>query len=72
MRIPPNYGPRYSQSFADLFQELSVEQNIPCVPFLLDPIAKDIQYFQADRIHPTAKAQPLILDEVWLKLKPLL
>jgi len=72
MRIPPNYGPRYSQSFADLFQGLCIGHGISCVPFLLNQIVKDFQYFQADRIHPTAKAQPLILDEVWLKLKPLL
>ena len=72
MRIPPNYGPRYSQSFEELFLELSAEQGIPCVPFLLNPIAKDLRYFQADRIHPTAQAQPLILEEVWPKLKPLL
>jgi acyl-CoA thioesterase I len=72
MRLPPNYGPAYTESFRQSFVELAREKKTPLVPFLLDGFAEDARYFQADRAHPTAQAQPLILETVWKGLKPLL
>lgn len=72
MRIPPNYGPEYSSRFASLYAKLAKENKIELVPFLLEGIAKRQDLFQADRIHPTADAQGIMLDTVWPHLKFLL
>jgi len=72
MRIPPNYGRDYADRFAATFAQLAAEQKVALVPFLLDGFAEDLAYFQADRIHPAPRAQPLIVDTVWPKLAPLL
>ncbi len=71
MRIPPNYGPRYTEDFFLTYQELGEEFSIPVVPFLLEGIALQPNMMQADGIHPTAAAQPLIAKNVLPKLKPL-
>jgi acyl-CoA thioesterase-1 len=71
MRLPPNYGP-YAEAFAERFDKLSKESRIPLLPFLLAPIADKRQFFQADQLHPTADAQPRLLDHVWPSLQPLL
>jgi len=71
MQLPPNYGP-YATAFAKSFQDLSKESRIPLLPFLLAPIAEQRVFFQADQLHPTADAQPLLLDHVWPALQPLL
>ncbi len=71
MRLPPNYGP-YAEAFAERFDNLSKESRIPLLPFLLAPIADKRQFFQADQLHPTADAQPRLLDHVWPSLQPLL
>lgn len=68
MQLPPNYGKQYSKDFFELFQRVSKNQNVPLVPFLLQGIAdhpKANDLFQPDLIHPNAKAQPIILDNVW-------
>ena len=72
MRIPPNYGPKYTQAFSDTFAEVARETKSAYVPFLLERIADQRTYFQPDQIHPTAEAQPLLLDTVWKGLEPLL
>lgn len=72
MRLPPNYGPAYTEKFQHLFDTLAAKYHIKRVPFLLAPIASTRSYFQADGLHPTAAAQPLLLDTVWAELKPLL
>jgi acyl-CoA thioesterase I len=72
MQIPPNYGRAYAEQFAVSFSRVATEQKIARVPFLLDGFAENLDYFQADRIHPNAKAQPLMLDTVWPVLEPLL
>lgn len=58
MQIPPNYGPRYSNGFRDLFGQLADENNSLLIPFLLEGIATRPELMQADGIHPTAEAQP--------------
>jgi acyl-CoA thioesterase-1 len=72
MRLPPNYGLPYTQQFAATFQEVARERRIPAVPFLFDGFAENDEWFQPDRIHPTAAAQPRLLSNVWPALKPLL
>jgi acyl-CoA thioesterase-1 len=72
MRIPPNYGPDYSEKFFQTFGQLAKQYHTGYVPFLLDGLVNDPSLFQADQIHPTAAGQPLMLDNVWLALKPLL
>lgn len=72
MQIPPNYGKEYAQKFFSLYAKLAAEQKIVLVPFLLEGIADSNDFFQADRIHPVAKAHPVILNNVWQHLYPLL
>jgi acyl-CoA thioesterase I len=72
MRIPPNYGPKYAQAFFDAFAEVARETKSGYVPFMLERIVDKRELFQPDQIHPTAEAQPLLLDTVWAGLAPLL
>lgn len=75
MQIPPNYGPDYAERFARVYTDVAKAEKVALVPFFLahvgdapDPTA----LFQADRIHPNEKAQPLLLDNVWPALQRLL
>lgn len=72
MRIPPNYGRGYAERFAGVYAQLASDQEVALVPFLLDGFADDLEFFQADRIHPNERAQPRMLDTVWPQLAPLL
>lgn len=72
MQIPPNYGRVYTERFAAVYQELAAQHQLPLVPFLMEPVALDPALLQADQLHPTAAAQPLLLDTVWPVLEPLL
>ncbi|GAB2444202.1 arylesterase [Cupriavidus yeoncheonensis] len=72
MRIPPNYGQDYTEKFFALYPRLAREFKAPLVPFFLDKVISRQDWFQPDRIHPTADAQPALLDTVWPQLKPLL
>jgi acyl-CoA thioesterase I len=72
MYVPPNYGPDYTRNFHAIYGQLSKDMNVPLVPFLLAGLADKPDLFQADQIHPTQQAQPLLLDNVWPTLKPLL
>ncbi len=72
MRLPPNYGAAYTEGFAALFPALAKKHRAALLPFLLDGIADRREWFQADNLHPTAAAQPAIMENVWTTLKPLL
>lgn len=72
MRIPENYGPTYTEAFTHTFTAVAQARKVPLVPFLLAPFATDAAAFQADGIHPSAKAQPQILATVWPSIEPLL
>ena len=72
MRVPPNYGPEYTEDFAAAFAQLARARKTALVPFLLEGMAEDLRLFQPDRIHPTEEAQPLLLENVWKALRPLL
>ena len=65
IRIPSNYGPRYSRAFEAAFRNVAEELEIPWIEFFMDGIALNDELLQADRIHPSAKAQPLLLDNAW-------
>ena len=71
MRIPPNYG-AYADQFYAVFGEVAKARKTALVDFLLDGVATQPKLFQADNMHPTAEAQPRLLDNVWKGLEPLL
>lgn len=71
MRLPPNYGP-YATEFLASFTDIARNKKTGLLEFLLEPVATRPELFQADALHPTAEAQPLILDHVWSSLAPLL
>lgn len=75
MQVPPNYGSAYARDFAGLFVEVARAEKTALTPFLLQGVADRpdaMDWFQPDRIHPLAKAHPLMLEQVWQGLKPLL
>lgn len=72
MKIPPNYGPQYTKLFSQSYLKLSQEHQIPLVPFMLENVAAKTNLIQDDGLHPNAIAQPLVLDNIWSKLKMLL
>ena len=72
MRIPPNYGPQYGERFHHAFDQVAGEARVPVVRFFLEKVALRPELIQADGLHPTAEAQPLLLEAVWPALKPLL
>jgi acyl-CoA thioesterase-1 len=72
IRIPPNYGRTYTEQFNGLFHELAEQDGVTLLPFLLEEIALEPGMMLPDGIHPTAAAQPVILDAVWAVMEPLL
>ncbi|MEQ8315425.1 MAG: arylesterase [Gammaproteobacteria bacterium] len=72
IQIPPNYGPRYTVPFFELFGEVAREKGIALVPFLIDGIPQQPELMQRDGIHPRAEAQIMIVENVWPYLQPLL
>ncbi len=65
MRMPPNYGRAYTDSFFNMFKKVSNETKSPLVPFMLEGVADKPALFQQDRLHPTAAAHPIILNNIW-------
>ena len=72
IRMPPNYGPQYVREFEAVYTEVARRQKVPLVPFMLQGVAGERDMMQPDNIHPTAAAQPVILETVWKRLQPLL
>jgi acyl-CoA thioesterase-1 len=72
IRMPPNYGPEYTEQFRLCYSDLARDKKLPLVPFLLKDIALEPTLMQADGIHPNAQGQPKLLDNVWPTLAPLL
>lgn len=70
--IPPNYGQAYRDAFKRVFTQLADTYDVALVPFLLEGVALDDDLMQDDDIHPTADAQPMILENVWPALAPML
>ncbi len=65
MRIPPNYGVRYTSAFEQVFRDVAEQQQVPLVPFVLEGVAGVPELMQADGVHPNAQGQPGILDNAW-------
>jgi len=65
MRMPPNYGRAYTERFFGMFGALSKEFKAPLVPFMLEGVADKPALFQSDRLHPSAQAHPIILNNIW-------
>lgn len=65
IRIPMNYGPRYTQAFEGIYRQLADEFDVPWIEFFMDGIALDKSLMQDDGIHPNAVAQPILLDNAW-------
>lgn len=72
MRIPVNYGKRYTELFYNSYQKIAKQHNIPVVPFILEEIALNKSKMQRDGLHPNEKAQPLIANHITPYLLPLL
>lgn len=70
--LPPNYGKRYTDAFANMQASTVEKQDIPWVPFFLNNVGDKPELMQADGLHPTAEAQPIILNNIWPLLQPLL
>jgi acyl-CoA thioesterase-1 len=72
MRMPPNFGPKYTREFESAFAELAKKHHAAYLPFFLAPVIADRRNFQEDNLHPVAAAQPKLRDYVWTQLGPLL
>ena len=72
MRLPPNYGAAYAREFDAVFGQLARRFRIQQVPLLFEGIADRQEMFQPDQLHPTEQAQPILLENVWKALRPLL
>lgn len=72
MRIPPNYGPKYTEAFSESYRLLSKQHKVSLVPFMLDNVAARTELIQQDGLHPNAAGQPIILENIWKKLRPVL
>ena len=72
MRIPPNYGPKYTADFVRMYTDLSAQYRAPLVPFLLQSVALDSAKMQDDGLHPNSLGEPAVLDTLWPQLVPLL
>lgn len=64
MKLPPNYSDKYTQQFEAIYKNLSEKYEVPLVPFLLENVALNDDLMMADRVHPTAKAQPILVENV--------
>jgi acyl-CoA thioesterase-1 len=71
-RMPPNYGPEYAQAYEDAFAEVAKARKAALTPDLMAGFAERLELFLPDRIHPNEAAQPIVLDNVWKGLRPLL
>lgn len=72
MKLPPNYGIRYTQKFQDIYPQLAEHHQLNLVPFLLDGFGEKRTYFQSDGMHPNEEAQEKIVENVWKILLPAL
>ena len=72
IRIPPNYGPVYTERFEAVFAELAEARGVAFEPFLLEGVALEDGMMQGDGIHPSAAAQPRLVDTVWPRLEPMI
>lgn len=65
IRIPTNYGPRYTRQFEDVYRDVAAELNVPWIEFFMQGVALNDELMQDDGIHPNTEAQPILLDNAW-------
>ena len=65
IRIPSNYGPRYTQAFEGVYRELADELSVPWIEFFMEGVALNEELMQDDGIHPNEAGQPILLDNAW-------
>jgi len=65
IRIPANYGPRYTKAFEAVYRQVATDLEVEWIEFFMDGVAMNEELLQADRIHPNSKAQPILLDNAW-------
>ena len=70
--MPPNYGERYTSGFEAMYRDVAREAHITLLPFLLEHVADQPPLMQADGLHPNERGQPVLLDNAWAALRPLL
>jgi acyl-CoA thioesterase-1 len=71
MKVPNNYGPQYTLEIEKMYQRLAKKNRLAFIPFLLEKFALKREFFQDDGIHPTTKAQPMMLENCRGKITPL-
>lgn len=69
MRIPLNYGKKYTAQFEKSYVTTSEKFGIVLAPFILEDFVTDPEYMQSDRIHPKVNAQPLIVEKIYPVIK---
>jgi acyl-CoA thioesterase-1 len=72
MEALPNLGSLYANDFRGVFRDLADEYDVTLLPFLLEGVAGNVEFNQADGIHPNTKGAQMIAEMVWLTLKPML
>ncbi len=72
MQMPPNYGASYTEAFADVYADLAADYDAALIPFFMDGVALNADLMQPDGIHPNAAGQPVLLENAWAALEPLL
>jgi len=65
IRIPLNYGPRYTEAFENTFREVTAKHQVPWIEFFMEGIALNEELLQEDGLHPNIEAQPLLLENAW-------
>jgi len=68
MQLPPNYGVPYVNEFRAAFREVARDERVSLVPFLFEDVPEKREMFQADNLHPTAAAQPILMENIWRKV----
>ena len=72
VRIPPNYGPKYTKKFRRVYLDLAKQYHVSLVPYLLNGVSEKLELMQADTFHPKAEAQAIILNNIWEQLNRLI
>jgi acyl-CoA thioesterase-1 len=68
LQMPPNYGAKYNSEFRSAFREVARDERTVLVPFIFEGVSDTREMVQEDNIHPTAAAQPIMLENVWRRL----
>ena len=64
IQLPTNYGPAYDALLKSVYKNLAQKNGLLFDPFFIASVALDPDLMQMDGLHPNAKAQPLIMQQV--------